>query len=71
MELEEEVGIILNNNTPIYNLGINYSSKSSFKKWHYFAIDLTNLKLSLNKKYMGIQNGTKFEKYTYGVFITE
>lgn len=71
MELAEEIGIYINNKCSIYSLGAHYSSKSSSKVWHLFAVDLTKLNINMDEILIGSQDGTEFEKSTYGHFISE
>lgn len=72
-EILEETGININGlkNDYVYNLGSYYANKTSIKKWHFYAVDVTSLKLDLRLTYFGKGDGSVGEKDISGTFVNE
>lgn len=72
-EILEETGININQlkSDYIYSLGSYYSNKTSIKKWHFYAVDITSLNLDLTLIYFGKGDGSIGENGISGSFVNE
>lgn len=72
-EILEETGININGlkNDYIYSLGSYYTNKTSIKKYHFYAVDVTSLNLDLTLIYFGEGDGSIGEKGISGTFVNE